>query len=428
VSRALALLAAEGLVVSRPGAGTFVAEPPIRRTRIDSSWQTVALSDRIVDTEGLGGLNDPPHDEQHLSLATGYLHSSLMPTRALSAALTRASRLPDAWERPPTSGIHGLRSWFATAVSSDIEPRDVIITTGGQSAISAIVRALIPAGGPLLIESPTYPGALAVARAARIRPIPVPTDEGGVIPELLADAFERTGAQAFYSQPTYQNPTGSVLARERRGDVLAAAAAAGAFVIEDDYARWLGHGSKAPPPLLADDREGRVVYLTSLTKVASPSLRIGAMISRGPVTQRLQSLRIVDDMFVPRPTQEAALDLVSRPVWERHLHDLSVALRSRSRALARAIDRHIPDAEYALPPGGMHLWTRLPDGIDDVKATLAARRAGVAVNAGRPFFPAEAAAPHVRITFSAVPSEADLETGVRRLARAIAGLERDSGD
>jgi DNA-binding transcriptional MocR family regulator len=76
----------------------------------------------------------------------------------------------------------------------------------------------------------------------------------------------------------------------------------------------------------------------------------------------------------------------------------------------------------------MHLWTRLPDGIDDVKATLAARRAGVAVNAGRPFFPAEAAAPHVRITFSAVPSEADLETGVRRLARAIAGLERDSGD
>ena len=113
-----------------------------------------------------------------------------------------------------------------------------------------------------------------------------------------------------------------MLAGPRREAVLAAAAAAGAFVIEDDCGRWLAHGQRPPPTLLADDGDGRVVFLTSLTKAASPSLRIGALIARGPVAARLAALRVVDDMFVPRPVQEAALDLVSGAAWDRHLRDL----------------------------------------------------------------------------------------------------------
>lgn len=96
--------------------------------------------------------------------------------------------------------------------------------------------------------------------------------------------------------------------------VLSAAATAGAFVIEDDFARWLPHAGHPPPPLLAGDDDGRVVYLTSLTKAASPSPRIGAVIARGPVADRLRALRAVDDLFVARPLQEAALELV-RPSW-----------------------------------------------------------------------------------------------------------------
>ncbi len=164
----------------------------------------------------------------------------------------------------------------------------MLITSGGQGALSAACRALVPAGAPLLVESPTYPGVLAAARAAGIRPVPVPADENGVIAGYLAEAFARSGARAYFSQPAYQNPTGAVLAADRRQDVLRAAAAAGAFVIEDDLGRWLSHGTHCPPPLLAGDNEGRVVYLTSLSKAVSPSLPLGAMIARGPVAHRLQ--------------------------------------------------------------------------------------------------------------------------------------------
>jgi DNA-binding transcriptional MocR family regulator len=423
VSRALTALVAEGLIVTRPGAGTFVAQPSPSRAPADHSWQTVVLADRSIDAEALSPLFDPPGGEGVISLATGYPHASLMPVRALGAALARAARLPDAWERPPNSGLDGLRSWFAQHSGPDVDARDVLITPGGQGAITAAFRAVVPLGAPLLVESPTYPGALAVARAAGIRPVPVPVDAEGVLPDLLAEAFARTGAQAFYCQPTYQNPTGAVLSAERRAAVLAAAASAGAFVIEDDYARWLSHGPRPPAPLLNHDSEGRVIYITSLSKVACPSLRIGALISRGPVANRLRDIRVVDDMFVSRPLQEAALELVSRPAWATHLREYAAALDRRSRALSAAIATHAPALH--LPPrpqGGMHLWAQLPAGLDDVETAMAARRAGVIVLPGRSFYPAESPAAHLRLTFSAAPFEADLEVAVRRLAAGVPEL------
>ena len=423
VSRALSALVVEGLIVTRPGAGTFVAQPKSPRPPTDHSWQTVVLADRSIDAGGLSPLSDPPRADGVISLASGYPHASLMPIRSLGSALARASRMPDAWERPPNAGLDGLRSWVAQNTAPDVDARDVLITPGGQGAITAAFRALVPPGAPLLVESPTYPGALAVARAAGIRPVPVPIDAEGVIPELLAEAFARTGAQAFYCQPTYQNPTGVVLSTERRGAVLAAAAAAGAFVIEDDYARWLSHGSRLPAPLLSLDTEGRVIYITSLSKVASPSLRIGALISRGPVANRLRDIRVVDDMFVSRPLQEAALELVSRTAWAAHVRDYAAALARRSRALSAAVATHVPAVRVsARPEGGMHLWAQLPAGVDDVETALVARRSGVVVLPGRAFWPAEAPAAHLRLTFSAVPFEADLDVAMRRLATAVPEL------
>jgi DNA-binding transcriptional MocR family regulator len=426
VSRALAELAREGVVVSRPGAGTFVAQPRAGRNGDpgDYSWQTVALAERAIDAEGLSPLADPPHADGVISLATGYLHSSLMPLAALRSALARAARLPDTWERPPTAGLHALRSWFAQQAGLGAEAQDVLITSGGQGALSAAFRALVPSGAPLLVESPTYPGALAAARAAGIRPVPVPTDRDGVIPEHLAEAFARTGAQALFCQPAYHNPTGAVLATDRRPAVLGAAAAAGAFVIEDDFARWLSHNQRPPAPLLANDADGRVVYLTSLSKVVSPSLRVGAVIARGPVAQRLHALRAVDDMFVSRPLQEATLELVSRPIWERHLKDLSRALNRRAAILFHAVGRHLPAADVVLPAGGMHLWVRLPRNLDDVEVAAAARRGGVIVMAGRPFYAAEAPEPHVRLAFCGAATEAELDTAVRRLATSAPELAR----
>jgi DNA-binding transcriptional MocR family regulator len=239
-----------------------------------------------------------------------------------------------------------------------------------------------------------------------------------VVPELLAEAFGRSGARAFYCQPTYSNPAGSVLAAERREQVLDIARAAGAFVIEDDACHWLSHGRPTPAPLLDDDTDGRVIYLTSLTKATSPSLRVGAVIARGPAAARLRAALAVNDLFVARPLQEAALELVTRPGWKGHLRDLGRDLGLRAQTLSAALREHLPGLQFTAPEGGVHLWARIPgdDDTDDANAAFRARRAGVIVMPGRPFFPAEPPGSFLRLTFSAAPSQASLTEAVRRLA------------
>jgi DNA-binding transcriptional MocR family regulator len=345
VSRALAQLAAEGLVVTRPGAGAFRARPHGRAAPAgDTAWQEVALSadttaelvPRSVDASGvLVSLAAPSPGV--IEFNGGYLHPSLQPERAMAAALSRAGRRPGAWGRPPMEGLPELREWFARSIGGAVTAAEVLITSGGQSALTTALRALAPPGAPVLVESPTYPGMLAIARAAGLRPVPVPVDADGVKPDLLADAFRASGARVFVCQPLFQNPTGAVLAPQRRGEVLRIAREAGAFVVEDDFVRRLVHedAGPLPRPLAADDVDGVVVHVCSLTKATSPSFRVSALAARGPVLERLRAIQVVDTFFVPRPLQEAALELVGSPAWPRHLRAVSAELRTRRDAAAR---------------------------------------------------------------------------------------------
>ncbi|MEC4017046.1 aminotransferase-like domain-containing protein [Streptomyces sp. H27-D2] len=434
VSRALAALASEGLVVTRPGAGAFRAQPRSGTPRVgDTSWQELALSvesaadqvPRTVDASGvLATLAAPPPGV--IEFNGGYLHPALQPERALAAALARAGRRPGAWGRPPVEGLPELREWFAREIGGPggrVGAADVLVTGGGQSALTTALRALAPPGAPVLVESPTYPGMLAVARASGLRPVPVPMDTDGVRPELLAEAFRATGARVFVCQPLFQNPTGAVLAAERRRAVLDVARAAGAFVIEDDFARRLVHEHAAPlpPALAADDPDGTVVHVCSLTKVTSPSLRVGALAAHGPVLERLRAIQVVDSFFVARPLQEAALELVGAPAWGRHLRTVAVELRSRREAMVTALRRDLPGLPVPhIPSGGYHLWLRLPDGADEAAVVNAALRAGVALAAGRPYFAAEPPAAHLRLSFGMVAGPAEIAEGVRRLRAACA--------
>ncbi|WP_412543502.1 PLP-dependent aminotransferase family protein [Longispora sp. K20-0274] len=417
VARAIAQLAAEGAVVTRPGSGTYVATPRTRTGEgpADTAWQTIALTDRAVDTRSITDALGPA-PAGTIMLDGGYLHRSLQPTRALGAALARAARRPDAWDRAPTNGLAALRAVFAGMAGGGVTPEDVMVTAGGQSSLSMVFRAVAGPGSPVLVESPSYPGALAAARAAGLRPVPVPMDDDGVRPDLLADAFAMTGARLFYCQPTFHNPTSTVLSAERRRQVLDVARAAGAFVFEDDFARHLGHGGPVPRPLVADDRDGTVIHGTSLTKPAAPSLRIGALVARGPVQERLRALRRVDDFFVARPLQEAALELVSSPAWDRHVRGLATVLRDRHAELASALARETPDWSQGRPVrGGLHLWVRLPAGADDIAVARAARRVGVAVSVGTRYFAAEPPEACLRIGFAAAADRAELVEAARRL-------------
>ena len=409
VQRVLDALTRDGVLDARPGQGTFVAarygEGGDHGRPSDLAWQSLALGPPRATAGGLDSLCLVPSDQAR-PLNVGYLPAASQPTTLLAAASARAMRRPGVWGRMPPEGLPALRAWFAAAVPGAYGPHEVTICPGTQAANAAAFRALAAPGDPVLVESPTYVGALAAAQAAGLRIVPVPTDEEGVRPEALAEAFGRTGAKLFYCQPTYANPTGAVLAAGRRAGVLAATAQAGAFLIEDDWARDFALDGEAPPPLAPEDPNGHVVYVRSLTKCAAPGLRVGAICARGAALQRLRAARLVDDFFVPGLLQETALQLVTASSWSRYLKVLRAGLRDRRDTLAAALRRHLgPACLSHLPAGGLHLWLALPAGVRDSEVESRAAARGILVSAGHHWHPAEAAAPYLRLSFAGVQPE-----------------------
>ncbi|MGI5211731.1 PLP-dependent aminotransferase family protein [Plantactinospora sp. CA-290183] len=422
VARAIRRLVAENLIEARPGRGTFVAgRPDHRPAPPDLSWQAIALGPRPPGEEAMQALLAIPRPDA-IPLSSGYLDPDLQPTTSLGAALARAARHPASWQRGPVQGREDLRAWFAREAGGALHADDMVICPGGQAGLSTAFRAFAAPGDPVVMESPTYLGALAAARAAGLRVVPVPADADGVRPDLLAAALTRSGARLFYCQPLYANPHGGTLAEHRRAAVADAVRAAGAFLLEDDYARDLAIDGTPPPPLAADDPDGHVVYLRSLTKSAAPGLRVAAIGARGAAGARLRSARTLDDLFVAGPLQQAALDFLSSPAWPRHRRALRTALHSRREALLAALRRHLPALLPAtVPRGGLHLWVRLPDDLDDLELATEAAAEQVVVFPGRPWYAAEPQAPHLRLTYAAA-APALLDEGVRRLARAVAAL------
>lgn len=423
VQRALGRLAREGVLEARPGQGTFVAGPlPAEAAApapADTAWQSVALGPGRAAADGLAALETLPSARTR-SLNVGYLPEELQATSLLAAAAARALRRPGVWARMPIEGLEALRAWFAGEAGGAFAPHEVTICPGSQSALAAAFRALAAPGDPVLMESPTYSGAIAAATAAGLRLVPVPTDADGVRPDLLEEAFRRSGARLFYCQPTHANPTGAVLSLGRRDEVLGIVARAGAFLIEDDWARDFHLDPGSPlPPLAPADRDGHVVYVRSLTKCAAPGLRIGAICARGAALQRLRAARLIDDFFVPGVMQETALQLVTAPSWPRHLRAVRAALRQRRDALAASVRTHLgPESLPQLPLGGLHLWVGLPKGASDLEIARAAARQDVLVGTGQHWFPAEPPGAYLRLSFAAARPEW-IDAAVATLASVV---------
>ncbi|WGX98187.1 PLP-dependent aminotransferase family protein [Nocardioides sp. L-11A] len=427
VQKALRRLVAEGLVESRPGVGSFVrAVRPARGP--DFGWQSGALRTPRADLPRIAGpLQTPPPEAQ--ALHAGYPGPDLLPERLVRTALGRAARGAAATSRPPAAGLPDLRAWFATELA-DATPtqlgvataHDVIVAPGSQSALASIFRALVAPGQPLLLESPTYWGAIQAARQAGVELVPVPSDAHGPEPAEVERALRETGARAFYAQPSFANPTGARWSAERAEQVLDVVRAHGAFLVEDDWAHDFGIDAEVTP-LAARDDAGHVVYLRSLTKSVSPALRVAAVIARGPARDRILGDRAAESMYVSGLLQQAALEVVSDPGWRTHLRRLRVQLRGRRDLLAAAVREHAPSLHLAaVPAGGLHLWARLPDGTDAERLVRDCTAEGVWVAAGDEWFPAEPAAPYLRLTFIG-PEPAGYPQAMRVVERAV-GLQK----
>ncbi|AXB41571.1 GntR family transcriptional regulator [Amycolatopsis albispora] len=295
-------------------------------------------------------------------------------------------------------------------------PDQVLVTTGGQQALSLLARALLRPGDRVLVETPTYPGALEAFR-----------EEGAVLRGLPVGLTGFAGAAAehrpvlAYVTASYHNPTGAVMPALHRRRLAETAAAAGVVLVDDEVLADLGFpGESAPPPLAA--YHDQVITIGSLSKVAWGGLRVGWVRAPSRVVARLARLRAVHDLGGNVPAQLAAADLLAQLGTLQHRG--AAERKARHDHLRAELARHLPDWHVPAVPGGQTLWVRLPRG-DGTSFTQAALRHGVAVLPGTGLDAGGGSAEYLRLHFIATPD--DLTEAVRRLATAWRGYHPQPG-
>lgn len=423
MQRAVRILVAEGLVETRPGAGNFIrhARPA---ARADYGWQTTALGPARIDRGAIGStLQRSPDDV--ISLRESYPSDDLLPVRAVRAALSRAAASRAAVDRPPPAGLPELRDRFARELARDTPHdgdaptgADVLVVPGGQSALSSTFRALAAPGEAVVMEAPTFWGAIAAARLAELRIVPVARDGDAVAPAALDEALAASRAKLFYAQPRFANPSGEAWSSAQAAATTEVLAAHGAYLVEDDWAHDFTLEGGAVP-VAARDVDGRVIYIRSLTKSVSPALRVAAVIARGPARARIQTDRTINDLYVSAVLQAAALEVLSASGWAAHLRGMQAQLRSRRDEMARVVRRLLPDGALdRVPAGGLNLWVRLPEDDSAVEVAERCALAGLLVSPGDEWFPSEPTGPFLRLNYAG-PSPGRFEEGIRILAGVL---------
>ena len=337
VSRALAQLAAEGLVVTRPGAGAFRAPARVPSgARARGHLLAGGRAQRGRRRRGRPALRGRLRRARHAGRAAARgdrvqrrLSAPLAPARAGHGRRPGPGRAAARRLGPAARGgaARAARLVRPRRSAAPVAAADVLVTAGGQSALTTALRALAPPGAAVLVESPTYPGHAGHRPRRRAAPRAGP---GGRRRGPPGAARRRVPSDR---RPGLRLPA-AVPEPDRRGARPRAAgrgaadrrAAAGAFVVEDDFARAPGpRGRRAAARDRWPPRTPTGWWCTSgsLTKATSPSLRVGALAARGPVLERLRAIQVVDSFFVPRPLQEAALELVGAPAWPRHLRTVA---------------------------------------------------------------------------------------------------------
>jgi len=316
-----------------------------------------------------------------------------------------------------SEGYAPLREAVAQMLPWNVDPAQVLITTGSQQGLDLIAKVLLDPGSRVLVETPTYLGALQAFAPMEPVAVGVASDAQGVSPEDLMAKAE--GARFVYLLPNFQNPTGRTMTEERRAAVSAVAQKAGLPIVEDNPYGELWFDEAPPLPLTARNPEG-CIYLGSFSKVLAPGLRLGFMVAPKSIFPKLLQAKQAADLHSPIFNQRMVFEVMKDDFLARHVPTIRALYKRQRDAMVTALRREMKglDVQFDTPVGGMFLWLRMPEGVDTVALLPKAVERGVAFVPGAPFYAGEADARTMRLSF-VTASVDQIDTAIAALAEAV---------
>ncbi len=315
-----------------------------------------------------------------------------------------------------SEGYAPLREKVAAMLPWDVDPAQVLITTGSQQGLDLIAKILIDAGSRVLVETPTYLGALQAFTPMEPDVVSVASDDKGL--DLADLAAKAAGARFFYVLPNFQNPTGRTMTEPQRAALSAEAARLGLPLVEDNPYGDLWFDEAPPLPLTARNPEG-CVYLGSFSKVLAPGLRLGFMVAPKSLYPKLLQAKQAADLHSPGFNQRMVAEVMKGGFLDRHVPTIRALYKSQRDAMLAAMRREMPDGvSWNTPAGGMFLWARLPEGMNAIELLPKAVERNVAFVPGWAFYADQADARTLRLSF-VTSSVEQINLGIAALAAAI---------
>ncbi len=316
-----------------------------------------------------------------------------------------------------SEGFAPLREMVADGLPWKVDPNQVLITTGSQQGLDLVAKILIDAGSRILVETPTYLGAIQAFMPMEPEVVAVASDDEGVQVDDLAT--KAAGARFLYLLPNFQNPTGRTMTEARRAAVSELAAQAGLPLIEDNPYGDLWFDQAPPLPLTARNPEGSI-YLGSFSKVLAPGLRLGFLVAPKAIYPKLLQAKQAADLHSPSFNQRMVAEVMKDGFLSRHVPTIRALYKSQRDAMLAALEREMAglDVLWNSPAGGMFLWARLPQGVSAIDLLPKAVDRGVAFVPGAAFYASDADPRTLRLSFVTASVE-QINIGVAALAAAI---------
>jgi 2-aminoadipate transaminase len=354
-----------------------------------------------------------------ISFAGGLPSPKTFPVQAFADACAKVLRDdgPAALQYAASEGYPALREWVAASLPWKVDPAQVLITTGSQQALDLIAKILIDKGSRVLVETPTYLGALQAFTPMEPEFVSVGSDAEGIdVGDLTAKA---AGARLLYVLPNFQNPTGNTMSEARRAALSTEAARLGLPIVEDNPYGDLWFDAPPPAPLTARNPEG-CMYMGSFSKTLAPGLRLGFLVAPHALYPKLLQAKQAADLHTPSFNQRMVAEVLKDGFLDRHVPTIRALYKAQRDAMLAALEKHLAGTgvQWNTPDGGMFLWVKLPAGMDAVALLPRAVERNVAFVPGAAFYSDAAQNNTLRLSFVTASVE-QINEGVAALAQVL---------
>jgi 2-aminoadipate transaminase len=376
---------------------------------------------RAIESSAIREILKVTERPEVISFAGGLPAPVTFPVEEMRASLDRVltANGREALQYSTTEGFAPLREWVAARVSTPeapVSPDQVLMVSGSQQGLDLLAKVLIDADDTVLVETPTYLGALQAFSLFSPKYVSIATDENGLLPESMTESMR--GAKFLYCLPNFQNPTGRLLSEERRHRLAEKARELDLLILEDDPYGELSYEGNVPPSVRSLAPE-RTVYMGSFSKVLAPGLRLGYVIAPLELRAKLVQAKQATDLHTATLSQMAVYDVVKDGFLDTHIPEIRKLYRSQCECMLAALERHMPEGvRWNKPKGGMFLLAELPRGMDASAVLAKAIEQHVAFVPGEPFYASNPVIETLRLAFVTVPPPR-IEEGVKRLAAVI---------